>query len=109
MSVIVDVVEHGGDENAEHLLPTRSHHQLRQDESTDSFEARVLDHESRSTGVRRERVHNLQWSLPFVANPRVAQHRGLAHLEHLAFNESAPAALRLCNELEPRADNGGEA
>ena len=114
-AVVVDVVEHGRQAHAEHLLADGAQHELREEEPADAGEARVLVGEARTARVRLEPVGDVGRVAVLVADPRVAQQGELACLEDLAVDDPAPArrGLRdklrgLRDELEPRADRGRE-
>src|SRR5450755_1189656 len=106
-AIVVEIIEHGGQAHAEHL-PADVAQQLRHEYAAESSEAGVLVAEAGAAGAGLEPVNDLCHVAAFVAGPRVTQQRRLVHLEHLAIDDTAPAGLRLGDELEPRAYGGGD-
>lgn len=82
---------------------------LGHEEASGAGEAGVVVGEARFAVVGLESVGDLGHLAAAFVLPRVAQQRRLAHLQHLAQDDAAPAGLGFRDELEPGADRGGEA
>jgi len=106
-AVVVKIIEHRGQAYGEHL-PADVAQELRHEDPADAGKAGVLVGEARAVGMGLEPVGDLRHVAAFVADPRPAQQRRLVHLKHLAVDDAAPAGLRLRDEAELRAYDGGE-
>src|SRR5271166_1644352 len=107
-AVVVEFIKHRGQAYGEHL-PADVAQELGHEDPADAGKAGVLVGEARAAGMGLEPVGDLRHVAAFVADPRPAQQRRLVHLKHLAVDDAAPAGLRLRDEAELRAYDGGEA
>src|SRR6266705_3703622 len=69
----------------------------------------MLDGQAGTARIRLQVVGELRRFSLSVVGPFITEHRWRARLEHLALDETAPAGIRLRNQLEARTDDRGKA
>jgi hypothetical protein len=106
-AVVVEFIKHRRQAYGEHL-PADVAQEFRHEDPADAGKARVLVGEARAARMGLKPVGDLRHVTAFVADPRPAQQRRLIHLKDLAVDDAAPAGLRLRDEAELRAYDGGE-